>query len=72
MKQVNTLNGRLDHIFAELIEIKKEIITLNLKDRKKATLALRDLVSAIPEVTQRWSGPDAVEEIRQQRVEESS
>ena len=67
MKQQNNLHGRLDHIFSELVEIKKEIIALNLKDRKKASSALKDLVTAIPEVTRRWKGRGAIDEIRRQR-----
>jgi hypothetical protein len=67
MNHIKKIRERLNHILGEVIELKKEIITLGLKDKEKAESAWKDLTDAIPEVTRKWRGPGAVAEIRAQR-----
>jgi len=67
MDDAKRIKERLNHILGEVIGLKRDLITLDVKDKNKAESAWADLVSAIPEVTRLWRGPGAVAEIKSQR-----
>lgn len=67
MTDLEILKERLDHITQDLTEAKKIIISLEAVDRERSERAWDDLMSASAEVSRRWQGPAAVEEIRLQR-----
>ena len=61
------IKGHLDRVTQELIQIKKLIIRLEVKDKQKTERAWDDLMSASKEISLAWKGETAVEEIRDQR-----
>jgi len=67
MEDTKKIRERLNHILGEVVGLKKDLITLGLKDKNRADEAWADLFTAIPEVTRLWRGPGAVSEIRNQR-----
>jgi len=70
MYDVKRIKERLNHILGEVIGSKRDLITLDLKDKNKSESAWADLVSAIPEITRLWKGQGAVTEIKSQRRRE--
>lgn len=67
VNDIKKIRERLPHILGEVIELKKDIITLEIKDKEKAKSAWKDLTGAISEVTRKWKEPGAVAEIRDPR-----
>ena len=67
MTELEILKEHLDHITQDLAEVKKIIISLETIDRERSERAWNDLMSASAEVSRRWQGPTAVDEIRLQR-----
>lgn len=67
MQDLDLLKEHLDRMTQELMEVKKIAIRLKTVDRKKAERAWKDLMLASQEISQRWDGASAVEEVRLQR-----
>jgi hypothetical protein len=67
MQDLDLLKEHLDRMTQELMEVKKIAIRLKTVDRKKAERAWKDLMLASQEISQRWEGASAVEEIGLQR-----
>ena len=67
MKRIQNISQTLEHILAEVIELKKDLGRLEAHDKEKAVSAWRDLMAVSKKITKRWRGSGAVEEIRQQR-----
>jgi len=67
MQDLDLLKEHLERITQELTEVKKIAIRLKTVDREKAERAWKDLVLASQEISQRWEGASAVEEIGLQR-----
>lgn len=67
MQDLHLLKEHLDRMTQELMEVKKIAIRLETIDQEKAERAWKDLMSASEEISQKWEGPSAVEEIRLQR-----
>ncbi len=67
MQDLNILKEHLDRLTDELMEIKKIAIRLDTFNMEKAERAWTDLMSASEDISQKWRGPGAVEEIRLQR-----
>ena len=67
MADLEVLKGHLDHLAQELTEVRKSIINMEVIDRERSERAWIDLMSVSAEVSRRWQGPTAVEEIRLQR-----
>jgi len=67
MQDLQALKEHLDRMTQELAEIKKIVISSDIIDKGKAEKAWNDLMSASEEISQRWEGPPAVEEIGLQR-----
>ena len=67
MSHFEVLKEYLDHIFRELAEAKRIIIGLETIDRERSEWAWDDLMSVSAELSCKWQGPTAVEEIRLQR-----
>ena len=67
MTDLEVLKEHLDHMTRELTEVKKIIIGLETINRERSEQAWNDLMSVSAEVSRRWQGPTAVEEIRLQR-----
>lgn len=67
MGPIDYLIDRLDRIWAKLAELKWRVI-LNMQTRPtRDEQAWSDFLDLSKEVSARWSGPGAVEEIRAQR-----
>jgi hypothetical protein len=67
MQDLDLLKEHLDRMSEELTEMKKIAMRLETVDREKAEAAWKDLMLASEEISQRWEGPSAVEEIALQR-----
>ena len=67
MQEFGEIEGHLDRVTQELIQIKKLIIGLEVKDKWKTEQAWDDLMSVSKEISRAWKGENAVEEIRDQR-----
>ena len=67
MQDLHLLKEHLERMTRELMEVKKIAIRLEPIDREKAEKAWDDLMSASEEISQRWEGPSAAEEVRLQR-----
>ena len=61
------IKGHLNRVTHELIQIKKLIIRLEVKDKQKTERAWDDLMSISKEISRAWKGENAVTEIRDQR-----
>jgi len=66
-EELGEIKGHLDRVTQELIQIKKLIIRLEVKDKQKTERAWDDLMSVSKEISRAWKGGTAVEEIRDQR-----
>ena len=67
MQDLDLLKEHLDRITQELTEVKKIAVRLKTVDREKTERAWKDLVLASQEISQKWEGASAVEEIGLQR-----
>lgn len=67
MQDLHLLKEHLERMTQELMEVEKIAIRLETIDQEKAERAWKDLMSASEEISQKWEGPSAVEEIRLQR-----
>lgn len=69
-----SVEERLDRLYAELAELKKQVILGRVETElvvhrptDDSLKAWHDLVAAAKDVSALWQGPDAVGEIREQR-----
>ena len=67
MQGVAKINTSLSHIVHELLELKRDIITLKDREENRSEEAWNDLLSISGEITRLWNGPSAIEEIKEQR-----
>lgn len=67
MESLEILKEKINHIEEDLVTVKRTIIKLDLKDRKKTDSAWSNLLSVSKEISKKWKGLSAVEEIRKQR-----
>jgi len=67
VQDLHLLKEHLERMTQELMEVEKIAIRLETIDQEKAERAWKDLMSASEEISQKWEGPSAVEEIRLQR-----
>jgi hypothetical protein len=67
MQSLEDLKEHVDHLTNEVAQVKKMVLEMELKDRAKVEEAWKDLMLASEEISKRWRGQSAVEEIRQQR-----
>ncbi len=67
MRYEEKLQQQVTRLEREILQLRKLLISHGLHDRKKAERAWQKLLAASEEISQRWSGPSAVEEIRHQR-----
>ncbi|MGR3309748.1 MAG: hypothetical protein ACUZ77_03140 [Candidatus Brocadiales bacterium] len=67
MKEIAEINGKINHIIHEIIELKKTMIPLRIEDKEKTNQAWTDLMAATEDITNLWGGKSAVEEIQDQR-----
>lgn len=61
------LRERLDRLTHEVVQLKSILVYQAQPYNKKSTAAWRDLMKASEEVSDLWSGPSSLEEIRAQR-----
>jgi len=66
-EELGEIKGHLARVTQALIQIKKLIIRLEVKDTQKTERAWDDLMSVSREIFRAWKGGTAVEEIRDQR-----
>ena len=61
-----SVDQRLDQLYAELADLKRVVILARVNERlaSPAGTVLDELREVGEEVTARWTGPDAVQEIR--------
>jgi len=61
------IKSRIERICREINELKKMFILEGIIDKEKNELAWRNLLILSKEISARWEGFSAVEEIRNQR-----
>jgi hypothetical protein len=66
MLQAN-IKEQLDRISRELMQLKKMLVYDGVIDKQKTEIAWENLLNASKEISKKWRGPCAVEEIRRQR-----
>lgn len=66
MTQLN-IKKHLDHISRELTLLKKRLIYGGVIDKQKTETAWKNLLNTSKQISKKWKGPSAVEEIRKQR-----
>ena len=64
---METLEERVDRLYAELADIKREMILNRRTEWPANEAAWEDFLALSEEISSRWTGPGAVEEIRSQR-----
>jgi len=67
MTKVAEIDAKINHIMHEIIELKKAVIPLKIRDKGRTGRAWADLMTVSEEITKLWEGDSAVEEIRAQR-----
>lgn len=67
MRKMAEINSKINHIMHEIIELKKAIIPLKVRDTEKTNHAWADLMAAAKDITKLWKGKSAVKEIQDQR-----
>ena len=68
MKDISRIEHRIDELSEEIVKIKKVLITLHPIDKKQSQKAWKNLQMSSKEVSKKWKGKGAVEEIREQRT----
>ncbi|MBI2970917.1 MAG: hypothetical protein HYY37_00695 [Candidatus Aenigmarchaeota archaeon] len=68
MKRMGDVKSRLDKLEKEIGEVKRVLIRLGSRNKKKSKNAWKNLLQASDEISRKWSGHDAVEDIRRQRA----
>jgi len=66
MLQAN-IKEQLDRISRELMQLKKMVVYEGVIDKQKTEIAWENLLNASKQISKKWKGPSAVEEIRRQR-----
>lgn len=66
MLQVN-IKEQLDRISRELMQLKKMVVYEGVIDKQRTEMAWKNLLNASKQISRKWKGPSAVEEIRRQR-----
>jgi len=66
-KKIAEIDVKINHIMHELVELKKAMIPLKIKDTERTNQAWADLMAATEDITRLWEDKSAVEEIREQR-----
>lgn len=61
------IERQLDGLIAAISELKRYLILHSLPAQGEASPAWKDLIEASKEISDRWTGRGAVEEIRSQR-----
>ncbi|ACK41884.1 MULTISPECIES: hypothetical protein [Dictyoglomus] len=61
------IKSRIERIYREITELKKILILEGVIDKEKSEVAWRNLLILSKEISARWEGFSAVEEIRNQR-----
>ena len=67
MGDLRNMKEHLDRMTQEITAMKKLLIYESAIDKGKAERAWNDLLLAAEEISEKWQGPSALEEIRQQR-----
>jgi hypothetical protein len=67
MQDLREVMERLEHITEEIIQTKKRVMKLEVGDKEKREGAWGDLMAASEEISNRWRGYSAVEEVKSQR-----
>jgi len=67
MQELREVMERLEHITEEIIQTKKRVMKLEVGDKEKREGAWEDLMAASEEISNRWRGYSAVEEVKSQR-----
>ena len=65
--QKENIKERLDHISKEVVQLKKILIYKGVIDKDKTEATWEDLIDTSKQISKRWKGRSAVEEIREQR-----
>jgi len=67
MYTTEDIRVHLDRIMGEVNELKRAMITLNIRNEERTEKAWEDLMLASAEISKMWKGPSAIDEIRNQR-----
>ncbi|MBI3979013.1 MAG: hypothetical protein HY331_12590 [Chloroflexi bacterium] len=67
MENIEQIQRHLDRLYAELAELKRHLIVRSAGEVTPSQRAWCDLMEAAEEISARWSGPSALDEIRSQR-----
>jgi len=55
-KKIAEIDVKINHIMHELVELKKVMIPLKIKDKDKTNQAWADLMAATEDITKLWEG----------------
>lgn len=66
MLQTN-IKEQLDRISRELMQLKKMVVYEGVIDKQRTERAWKNLLNASKQISRRWKGLSAVEEIKRQR-----
>ena len=64
METLEVLKEKINHIEEDLISLKNTIMKMDINDSKKSEVSWKDLLSASREISKKWKGASAVEEIK--------
>lgn len=67
MHSTTEIEVKLENLTEEITELKKMLITLNIRNKSKSEKAWKRLMQSSKEISKKWRGKNAVEEIREQR-----
>ncbi len=67
MTDLRDVEKRLDQMYAELASLKRIVLLSLPAQQTKDEKTWDDLMAASVEISEKWTGPGAVEEIRTQR-----
>lgn len=67
MQEMKYIQDWISRLYAELAELKRYVVKHTPVEVERGSSAWQDLMDAATQISTRWSGPDAVQEIRSQR-----
>ena len=67
MKSTVEIRTYLDDITQDIEEVKKMLIPMEISNKNKTEKAWNDLMNLSKKISKQWKGPNAAEEIKDQR-----
>lgn len=67
VEDIKSMRAHLEHLTQEIIDLKKILMEVDVRDRETRENAWNDILEASKDITRLWEGPSATEEIKAQR-----